>query len=202
MTLQIDFSKYKGLIFDMDGTLVDTMPKHLSAWQKCSLEFNFSFDYSWFYNLGGMPSKKIVLKINEEQNTKLSPDEVVAFKMQEYAKIKEEITTIDATINLVKEFYQKKPLAIGTGAPRYLANEILKNTNLKHYFNAVITADDVKNHKPNPDTFLLAAKKINIDPIDCLVFEDTYSGLTAAKSAKMDCVLITNHKLDKFFSAS
>jgi HAD superfamily hydrolase (TIGR01509 family) len=79
-------------------------------------------------------------------------------------------------------------MAVGTGSERAIAEALLTHLNLRHYFTAVVAADDVENHKPAPDTFLLCAELMGVDPTKCVVFEDADFGLEAARRAGMDAV--------------
>lgn len=79
--------QYQGLIFDMDGTLLDTMPAHLAAWKMTADEFGFEFDEAWFHSLGGMPSPKITLEVNKAQGLALEPSAVSNFKMKAFVAI-------------------------------------------------------------------------------------------------------------------
>jgi beta-phosphoglucomutase family hydrolase len=187
---------YDGFIFDLDGTLVDSMPLHLAGWQHASALFNFDYDPEWFYNLGGVPSLKIALLLAKEQAIDLDIDAVTKEKTNYYHQVINQAKVFPAMQDLVAELFPYCPLAIGTGSVRTNVDIVLSNNNLQSYFKAITTADDVIHHKPNPDTFLLSATKIGIPPSRCLVFEDTGIGQQAANKAKMDCVLVVDGKPD------
>ncbi|ATG75185.1 haloacid dehalogenase [Zobellella denitrificans] len=180
---------FDGLIFDLDGTLVDTMPLHLASWELAAREFGFGYDAGWLYDLGGVPSRKIVDLINGEQGLRLDGDRVVAVKNGHYQQLLPEARPFPAMLALLEQ-YADKPMAIGTGSSRVNAERVLLNTGLRDYFPVVITADDVNLHKPNPDTYLLAARELGLNPGHCLVFEDTPIGRQAAEAAGMACVMV------------
>lgn len=191
----MDLSRYQALIFDLDGTLVDSMPLHLAAWCHAAEKFGFTYDADWFYSLGGVPGRKIARMLTEKQQLDLDPDAIAQTKTGHYVRHIEQATPINDTLAVVEQAFGRLPMAIGTGSPRVNAHRVLDNTGLTHYFDAVITAEDVEHHKPNPDTFLLAAKRLGVAPEKCLVFEDTGIGKQAALAAGMDCCLVENGHL-------
>ncbi len=190
-----ELEKYQGLIFDMDGTLLDTMPAHLEAWGLTAKTFNFEFDQAWFHSLGGMPSPKIVVEINKTQNLELDPTEVSGFKMDSFRAIEDKGTPIKVTLDIVNALHGKRPLAIGTGSQRINADALVSAAGLEHLFETVVTANDVERHKPNPDTFILAAQNLNCEPTRCVVFEDTELGKQAAHAAGMDCYMVEGERV-------
>ncbi|KIE21396.1 carotenoid dehydrogenase [Vibrio sinaloensis] len=187
--------KYEGLIFDMDGTLIDTMPAHLEAWQQTSDYFNFPFTKAWLHSLGGMPSYKIAIEINKEHHLSLDPTEVSKFKMRCFSEIENKGEAIACTKAILEHFHGKKKLAVGTGSQRKSALALLKQTELLPKLDAVVTATDVANHKPNPDTFLEAARQLGVSANSCVVFEDTELGKRAAHSGGMDCIMVEGDQL-------
>ncbi len=190
VTEPMTLSRFQGLVFDLDGTLVDSMPLHLAAWEHASREFGFAFDADWFYELGGMPSRKIALLVAEHQRIALDPLAVTRCKTDHYVANLHKATVFPAMLELVQRYHGRIPMGVGTGSPRVNAEAVLRNTGLDRYFPVVVTADDVTRHKPNPDTFLLVAERLGVTPGACLVFEDTGIGLAAAKAAGMASCLI------------
>lgn len=184
------FARYSGFIFDMDGTLIDTMPTHLSAWQKTAEQFGFPFDQSWLHSLGGMPSFKIASEINKKYGLALIPEEVSHFKMAAFSGFDEHGETIECTVQVLEQYLGQKKMAVGTGSQRESAIRLLTNAGLVDKLDAIVSATEVANHKPHPDTFLLAAQQLGLAADACVVFEDTELGKQAAHAAGMDCFMV------------
>lgn len=179
---------YDGLIFDLDGTLVDSMHLHLAAWKHAAETHGFAFDYATYHAWGGIPSRKIAHLINERQGLALDAEAVAATKAEHYLKHISEVRPIAASVDIVASVHGRLPMAVATGTPRANLDRILTDTGLAQYFRATVCAEDVDRHKPHPDTFLLAAERLRVPALRCLVFEDTLTGFTAATAAGMDCV--------------
>ena len=137
-------SGFQGLVFDLDGTLVDSMSLHLVAWEHTAREFGFQFDADWFYELGGMPSRKIALLVAEVQQIALDPLVVTRCKTEHYVANLHKATPFPAMLDLVRRYHGLIPMGIGTGSPRINAEAVLRNTGLDRYFPVVVTADDVE----------------------------------------------------------
>lgn len=175
----------EGIIFDLDGTLIDSMPVHKIAWQEvCSLK-NFDFTDEIFYRYAGVPSDKIFAILNDRYGTDFDPPYHSRMKEEAYRKIMDRVKVIPEVLEVVRHYYKKIPLAVGTGGPKDHSLEILKMKGLDQYFDAVVTKDDVENGKPAPDTFLKCAELMKVPPKHCVVFEDGDPGIAAAEKAGM-----------------
>ncbi len=190
--MTIDLSVYEGLIFDMDGTLIDTMPAHMKAWRSTAEHFNFQYDEQWIHSLGGMPSFKITSQVNMKYGLDLDPTLVSQFKMKVFSEIEDKGSIIDCTYSLLMEHQTDKKLAVGTGSQRVSATQLLKKNNILDKISALVTATDVEMHKPHPETFLKACEQLGLEPSQCVVFEDTELGKKAAHAANMDCIMVIN----------
>lgn len=184
MKIEID-KRAKGLIFDMDGTVVDSMPVHFLAWKLTAREHGFEYTEELFYGLAGMPTHKIVPVVNERLGLALDPEEFSRRKEELFLENLKEVRPIEPVADIVRRYHGKLPMSIGTGGKRYIAELTLKMIGFDRYFDAIVAADDVENHKPFPDTFLKCAELMGIEPHLCQVFEDGDMGILAGERAGM-----------------
>lgn len=190
--------KYAGYIFDLDGTLVDSMPTHYAAWrwalQKHGAPHNV-FQWQEFVAHGGMAAPDIVADLNRTYGLSMDPEVVAEEKRNRYAwlLLNEKLPVIQETIQLV---YQLKnegiPYAIGTGSMPSGARETLESAGVADLFPIMVTPADVPPGfgKPRPDIFLLCAEKMGVNPADCVVFEDAEPGIQAAIAGGMEYVRV------------
>ena len=176
----------KALIFDLDGTLANTMPWHYQAWQKACVRFGIKMDTDFFRPTRG-PGWQIAEDIIEHNGMtgKISPEEILQVKLEEFYAIQHNVTPIVPVIALVQKYYGNLPMSVGTGGHREAVEKTLEIIGIRQYFDIIVTANDVKNHKPHPETFLRCAELMKVDPADCEVFEDGDLGIEAARRAGM-----------------
>jgi len=183
----------KGLIFDLDGTVANTMQNHFVAWRTAVSPFGIDFTGELFGQLTGMPKAATILKMNELFGTDMNTDEVGKVKAGVYKKLVYETKEISVVTDVVRKYHGKLPMSIGTGSTQFGARRTLSILNMEHYFNPIITADDVTNFKPAPDTFLKCAELMGVEPKDCVVFEDGILGIQAAESVGMMVVDVNDY---------
>lgn len=192
----VDLSRYKGIIFDMDGTLVDSMGAHMKAWEMTCEHFGYPFDLDYMYSLGGVPTMKTAELLNQKFNKQLDPQQVGQFKKDSWLAMDHTPALVEDTYAIFSANLGKKKIAVGTGAERRGAKSILGHHNLLEKLDVLVTSSDVENGKPAPDTFLKAAEFMGLAPEQCVVFEDTDIGQQAATSAGMDCILVVNGRVE------
>ncbi|BAX81263.1 HAD family hydrolase [Labilibaculum antarcticum] len=185
------FPTTKAFIFDLDGTLADTMPLHYDAWAKTAEIMNLEFSLDFLKSCAGMPSSKIIDLLNEKNNRTIDPQKFSDIKEEFFAKEMHKIKEITAVTDLVYKYHGKIPMAVGTGGKRNIAAETLQILGLDKYIPILVSADDVVNHKPEPETFLKCAELMGISPENCQVFEDATLGFQAAKAAGMKVTDVT-----------
>lgn len=175
----------RALIFDLDGTLVDSMPLHYEAWKEVCATKGLHFTEEEFYGLAGVPSDRIFEIINERHGTDFDPARHSQIKEDTYLRKINNLKPIQPVLDLAISYHGKLPMAIGTGSPGDHSWEAVKSLGIDKYFNILISKNDVKMGKPHPETFLKCAEAMNTDPWFCQVFEDGDPGVEAAKSAGM-----------------
>jgi HAD superfamily hydrolase (TIGR01509 family) len=178
----------KGLIFDCDGTIADTMPLHWNAWQFVSRKHGFHFPEERFYSLGGVPTRDIVKMLAEEQGLKLDPLAVAKEKEMVYLPNLHLVKPIEHVVAIARQNVGKLPMAVASGGGREVINKVLVHLGIREWFAAVVTSEDVVRQKPAPDIFLEAARRIGIEPQFCRAYEDTELGLQGIRDAGMHAV--------------
>jgi len=193
----IYLSKYKAFIFDMDGVIVNNHSYHLKAWEIFCNKYSFPFNEDTF-------SKQYFGKSNLEILSELSDKKVTGMEALALGEEKEiiyrelyskEISAHTGLLDLLEVLKSNDKLtAVASSAPISNINFVLDKLKIREYFNTVVHASMVKFSKPNPEIYLKAASALNIEPKECLVFEDSHSGIKAALGAGMDVVVLaTTH---------
>jgi len=194
MQLDIPAGDFAGYIFDLDGTLVDTMPLHFIAWSEAMRRAGLSVPLSedFFYSLGGVPTRRVAEIFGEHYRLPLDADAVAHVKEHLYLERIAQVERIEAVVAFARRVAKTHPVAIATGGQPEIALPALEAAGLRELFEIVITPDDVPagRGKPEPDMFLLAAKRMGVAPEKCLVFEDAEPGIRAAVAAGMQVVRV------------
>jgi beta-phosphoglucomutase family hydrolase len=179
-------------IFDLDGTLADTMPSHFAAWSAVARRHGLTFPEARFYALGGVPTAKIAAMLVAEAGLTLDPEAVARDKEKAYTDSllggTAAVRAIDVVVELARRHRAEGPMAIASGGVRRIVERTLAALGIADWFAAVVAAEDTTRHKPEPDVFLEAARRLGAAPAVCTVYEDTDIGLEAARRAGMRAV--------------
>ena len=179
----------RGLIFDCDGTLADTMPVHFLAWTAMLHEHGIAFPEPTFYAMGGMPSERIIRQLAHDQQ--IAVHDVAAMvddKESRFLGMIERVLPISSVVGVAAAYRGVLPMAVASGGERRIVHRTLGIIGVVDWFDAMVGAEDTQRHKPEPDVFLEAARRIAVDPAACVVFEDTEMGLEAGRRAGMHTV--------------
>jgi beta-phosphoglucomutase-like phosphatase (HAD superfamily) len=175
-----------GLIFDCDGTLADTMPAHYRAWTSMLEPHGIPFPEARFYSMGGMPTAQIIRVLAAEARVLVADVEaMVAEKERLFLQRLDVLVPIVPVVAIAAAHRGRLPMAVASGGYRDVVARTLERLGLRDWFAAMVTAEDTVRHKPEPDVFLEAARRIGVAANACAVFEDTGIGLEAARRAGM-----------------
>lgn len=183
----------KAIIFDLDGTLADTMPLHYKACQLVCRENGFDFPLSYFLEKAGIPTIQVFEMLVKDLNIEHDGKALGRQKEQRVLDLVHEVKAIAEVESILLSNYNKMPLAIGSGGERKTIELTLNAIGHSDKFDAIVGAEDVQRHKPFPDTFLKAAEQMGVDPVDCLVLEDGEPGIQAAQAAGMMVIDVRPH---------
>lgn len=185
----------KGVIFDLDGVIVNTVPLHFKAWKKMFSEYKKIFNLEDYKKkVDGIPrldgAKAILSDLSEEELKK------AATKKQEYFLEfleKEGVKIFEGTLNLIKELKDNYiKVAVISSSKNCL--HILKKAKIDNLFDVIITGNDIERGKPSPDIFLLACERLNLEPSECMVLEDSVLGVEAAKRGNLKCIGVDHYR--------
>ncbi|MBP6672514.1 MAG: HAD-IA family hydrolase [Bacteroidetes bacterium] len=175
----------KGLIFDCDGTLVDSMLLHRNAWAAALETYGGKYDEEYFLTKRGMKETEIVEEYNEHFGTTLNVHGVVTEKHRLFMSHIHEVQPIRVVTSIAEQYHGKLPMAVVSGSVREIVMKELHVIGIAHLFSHILTGDDPFPQKPAPDLFREAARLIGIPTTECQVFEDGDLGLLGAERAGM-----------------
>lgn len=190
----------KGFIFDLDGVIVDTAKYHFLAWKKLAQGLGIDFTEEENEQLKGVSRVRSLEKILAWGNKSISQEQfnqLMAEKNEDYLHYindmdeSELLPKVKETLQFLKDLQQ----GISLGSASKNARQIIDKVNVYPFFDAVVDGNDVSKAKPDPEVFLIAAKLLNIDPQDCIVFEDSVAGVQAANIAGMTSIGIGDEKV-------
>jgi beta-phosphoglucomutase len=186
------FKKYKAFVFDLNGTMVNDMPYHIKAWHEKIIQLGGSLTldemkHQCYGKNDELLERVFPGKYSLEERIKIGNEKEAIYRIE----FKPFLKLMDGLEQFLKKADQENiKMAIGSAAIMDNINFVIQNMHIEHYFNAIISANDVKNSKPDPETFLKCAEALSVAPADCLVFEDTPKGVECALNAGMQAVVI------------
>jgi len=185
----------KAFIFDLNGTMINDMPYHTKAWQSL-LNNQLGGNFTWEEVKPQMYGKNQEVLVRMFGPDRFSADEMDTLSLEKEKAYQQEflpyLELLPGLHDFLENAYQKGiPMAIGSAAIPFNIDFVLDNLHIRHYFKAIVSADDVELSKPHPETFLKAAHLLGANPGECIVFEDVPKGAEAAANAGMEAVVIT-----------
>jgi len=191
MTLALPAGDFKAYLFDCDGTVVDSMPLHLIAWQRALGEWGCTFTPEQFYGWGGLPAVVVIETLNREQGLAMPAVVVAEHKEEYYYELLPQLKLIAEVVEHLRVARERGiPTAIVSGSTRESVVASLEAVGLLAEFDTLVCAGDYVHGKPSPEPFLLAADRLGVKAEDCLVFEDAEPGIEGAKTAGMGWVKV------------
>lgn len=189
----------KAVIFDLDGVIVSTDDLHYKAWKHMADLEKIDFDKKINHRLRGvsrMESLNIILEKATKKYSDQEKEELASIKNNYYVELLNELTPKDIlpNVNEVLRILKDKGIKIAIGSSSKNAKNILNHIKLNDMFDVIADGHDIKHSKPAPDVFLIAAKRLGVDPKDCIVVEDAVAGIEAAKRADMIAVAVSDAK--------
>lgn len=190
MKLDIPPGRFSAFLFDCDGTIANSLPVHLKAWNRALAHWNAEFPLEEFYAWGGIPVPKTVAMLNEYLGLAMDVEKVTLDREKAYFDL---IATVQAHSEVeafIRSQHGKSPMAVVSGSPRASVEKTLRQLSLWSFFDVIVGAEDSKQGKPSPEPYLTAARLLNVEPAACLVFEDAEPGVQSAIAAGMKYVRI------------
>jgi HAD superfamily hydrolase (TIGR01509 family) len=186
--------KYKAFLFDLNGTMINDMDYHVRAWYRILNELgaNISLEQTKLECYG--KNGEVLERVFPGRFTEKEKDGMSIAKERQYQEEFRPHLKLIPGLDKLLQFTKDKgiKMAIGSAAILFNIDFVIDGLQIRHYFDAIVSADDVAHSKPDPETYTKCANQLRIDPRDCLVFEDAPKGVESAQNAGMDCVVITS----------
>jgi len=190
MKLKLPEGLFRAYLFDCDGTIADSMPLHYMAWKKSLAEWNCEFSEELFYAWGGRPTAEIISTLNQHHRLSMPVESVARRKEEFYFELLPELKAVPEVLEHIEAQHGRIPFAVVSGSARDSVTASLLALKLLDRFDALVCAGEYAKSKPDAEAFLLAAAKLGVAPMNCLVFEDTAMGIQAATAAGMASVKV------------
>ncbi len=191
MLSKINKSKFKAVIFDLDGIIIDSEPWQKKAFDRTLKPYGINLTEEEFAKLIGIRTYENFVYLKQKYNLPLSPEELTGIKNKYYNEIlRKEIVPREGLIELLDYLFPKYMLSIASGSIRNDVMTVLRLLNIERYFKLVLTGDEIKNGKPDPEIFIKTSEKLGVSSELCIVIEDSENGVNSAKEAGMAVIAI------------
>jgi beta-phosphoglucomutase family hydrolase len=187
-------SKTKAVIWDMDGIIADTAPYHLKAWQGVFQKRRVEFTEEDFRHHFGQRNDTIIRATLGEGISPNEIDVIASEKEENYRqRVRQNVRPLPGAVKLIKSLKEHGfSIALASSAPVENIQLVMRELGIEGSFQAIVSGREVKEGKPSPQGFWLAARKLGVEPENCIVIEDAVAGVNAAKRAGMHCLAVTN----------
>ena len=185
----------KAVIFDWDGTIADTKKAVVQSFQKVLGEADCRVSNEFIEKRMGIGTKKTIIEAFRECHMRLDVstlEKLANEKIRIHANLAHIVNLFDGVTELLEALQGKTKIALATMSNRKVVDKLLPAKRIESYFDVVVTADDVDKPKPDPEVFLVAAARLEVEPKDCVVVEDSVFGVQAAKAAGMRCIAVSS----------
>ncbi len=190
LTSNLPLEQFEAFLFDLDGTLADSLGLHNRAWIQTLGDLGNHMTEEILNEYTGIPNTKTVEIFNQRFGWNLDAKAVAHAKESRFFMDFDQMPAIEPVVSIAKAFHRKKPLAVVSGGSRNVVHRILGNLNIEGLFQAIVCAEDTFHGKPSPDPFLRAANLLQIEPKKCLVFEDGAAGIQGAQACGMGVIKV------------
>jgi HAD superfamily hydrolase (TIGR01509 family) len=184
------FGRFQALLFDCDGTIANSMPTHLNAWNNILSKYGGTLTAADHDKYAGVPTPRIVELLNESLGLQMPVSSVTREKELAYLDLIHTIQGVPDVIKTIEAFRGIIPMAVVSGSPRHSVVQTLTHLGLINDFQAILGSEDYQLGKPAPDGYANAAKQLRAKPQECVVFEDGELGIQAAIAAGMKWVRV------------
>lgn len=193
----------RAFLFDLNGTMIDDMDYHIKAWHRILNELGATISLEKTKEECYGKNHELLERVFPGRFSYEEKDKMSLEKEKQYQReFKPHLKLIDGLDEFLKAAHKAGiKMAIGSAAIMYNIDFVLDGLNIRHYFQSIVSADDVAESKPNPETYLTCARQLGVQSKDCIVFEDAPKGVESAANANMGCVILTTMHSKHEFAA-